>query len=151
MDQIDNRILDALQTDASLSQRQLADLVGLSQNALWRRLNNLQKTGVITGNTVRLDREKVGLDLVVFVMLRTRQHSEDWLRQFRKAVLDMPEVTDFFRISGNFDYMIKVVTKDMKSYDRVYQRLISSVELDSVNSYFSMESIAEQRPLCLEP
>lgn len=147
LDQIDLSLLRALQKDASLSQRDLAEQVGLSQNACWRRLKALNESGLLQGSTVRLDRKQLGLDLVVFVMLRTRHHSADWLQTFRRHVLTIPEVVDFHRIGGDYDYQLKVVTEDMASYDRVYQRLISGVELDSVTSYFAMETIAESRPL----
>jgi Lrp/AsnC family transcriptional regulator len=149
LDQIDLTLLRALQKDASLSQRDLAEQVGLSQNACWRRLKALNESGLLQGSTVRLDRKQLGLDLVVFVMLRTRHHSADWLQTFRRHVLTIPEVVDFHRIGGDYDYQLKVVTEDMASYDRVYQRLISGVELDSVTSYFAMEAIAEGRPLPL--
>lgn len=149
LDQIDLSLLRALQKDASLSQRDLAEQVGLSQNACWRRLKALNESGLLQGSTVRLDRKQLGLDLVVFVMLRTRHHSADWLQTFRRHVLTIPEVVDFHRIGGDYDYQLKVVTEDMVSYDRVYQRLISGVELDSVTSYFAMEAIAEGRPLPL--
>ena len=148
-DHIDRRILAALQSDASLSQRDLAERIGLSQNACWRRLKALREAGIIKGTTARLDREKLGLDLVVFVMIRTRHHSAEWLKTFRHHVSTLPEVIDFFRIGGDYDYMLKVVTKDMASYDKVYQRLIEKVELDSVTSYFAMEAIEEQRPIPL--
>lgn len=149
LDQIDLSLLRALQKDASLSQRDLAEQVGLSQNACWRRLKALNESGLLQGSTVRLDRKQLGLDLVVFVMLRTRHHSADWLQTFRRHVLTIPEVVDFHRIGGDYDYQLKVVTEDMASYDQVYQRLISGVELDSVTSYFAMEAIAEGRPLPL--
>lgn len=149
IDQIDLSILRALQRDASLSQRELAEVVGLSQNACWRRLKALNDKNVLKGASMRVDRVKLGLDLVVFVMLRTRHHSAEWLDTFRRHVLTIPEVVDFHRIGGDYDYQLKVVTQDMASYDRVYQRLISSVELDSVTSYFAMETIAEARPLPL--
>ncbi len=149
VDHIDLNLLRALQRDASLSQRELADVVGLSQNACWRRLKALNDKKVLQGSTMRLDRAQLGLDLVVFVMLRTRHHSAEWLDTFRRHVLTIPEVVDFHRIGGDYDYQLKVVTQDMSSYDRVYQRLISGVELDSVTSYFAMETIAEARPLPL--
>lgn len=149
IDQIDIRILSELQADASISQRVLADKIGLSQNACWRRLQNLNASGMIKGTTTLLDRQKLGLGLVVFVMIRTRHHSATWLEQFRTHVSTIPEVIDFFRIGGDYDYMLKVVTEDMSTYDRVYQRLISKVDLDSVTSYFAMEAIEEQRPLPL--
>jgi Lrp/AsnC family transcriptional regulator len=149
MDTIDTKLLHELQKDASLSQRDLAERVGLSQNACWRRLKALTDQGVLQGSTARIDRRKLGLDLVVFVQLRTRHHSADWLAAFRRHVLTIPEVVDFHRISGDYDYQLKVVTEDMAGYDRVYRRLIDGVELDSVTSYFAMESIAEDRPLPL--
>lgn len=147
MDEKDLKIIEVLQKDSSLSQRELAEKVNLSQNACWRRLQRLNEAGVIVGSTIRLDREKLGLGLVVFMMIKTRHHSVDWLKSFRRSVLNLPEVVDFFRIGGEYDYLIKVITEDMSSYDQVYQRLISMVELDSVTSYFSMETIAEERPL----
>ncbi len=82
-------------------------------------------------------------------MLRTRHHSAEWLETFRRHVQTIPEVIDFFRIGGDYDYMLKVVTESMESYDGVYQRLIAKVELDSVTSYFAMEAICEQRELPL--
>ncbi len=149
VDQIDRAILRALQRDGGLSQRDLAETVGLSQNACWRRLKVLNERGLLMGSTARVDRKQLGLDLVVFVMLRTRHHSADWLQHFRRHVLTIPEVVDFHRIGGDYDYQLKVVTEDMASYDRVYQRMIDGIELDSVTSYFAMEAIAEGRPLPL--
>lgn len=149
IDQIDISLLRELQKDGGLSQRELADRVGLSQNACWRRLKALNDSGVLQGSTARIDRQQLGLTLVVFVMLRTRHHSAEWLQAFRSHVLTIPEVVDFHRIGGDYDYQLKVVTEDMASYDKVYQRLIEKVELDSVTSYFAMEAIAEGRPLPL--
>ncbi|MCL6284735.1 Lrp/AsnC family transcriptional regulator [Ruegeria sp. 2012CJ41-6] len=149
IDHIDLKLLREMQLDASLSQRDLAERVGLSQNACWRRLKALTEAGVLQGSCARVAREKLGLKLVVFVMLRTRHHSADWLQAFRRHVLTIPEVVDFHRIGGDYDYQLKVVTQDMTSFDKVYQRLIEKVELDSVTSYFAMEAIAEGRPLPL--
>jgi len=87
--------------------------------------------------------------LLFQLQIDDQDHSADWLKSFRTHVSTIPEVIDFFRIGGDYDYMLKVVTEDMASYDRVYQRLISKVELDSVTSYFAMEAIEEQRPLPL--
>ncbi|MDV7143303.1 Lrp/AsnC family transcriptional regulator [Tropicimonas sp. TH_r6] len=149
IDQIDRSLLRELQRDASQSQRDLAERVGISQNACWRRLRALDSAGILQGSSARIDRKALGLGLVVFVMLRTRHHSADWLDDFRRHVQTIPEVVDFFRIGGDYDYLLKVVTESMDSYDAVYQRLISKVELDSVTSYFAMEAITEQRPLPL--
>lgn len=147
LDRIDARILAELQRDARQTQRDLAEKVGLSQNACWRRIRNLEDRGIITGQTIRVDREALGQGLVVFAMIRTRNHSADWLKRFRTHVLSIPNVVDFHRIGGDYDYMLKIVAPDMKGYDHVYQRLIATLELDAVTSYFSMEAIAEGRPV----
>jgi Lrp/AsnC family transcriptional regulator len=149
LDHIDHRILEQLQRDAGLSQRALAEKVGLSQNACWRRLKALEASGVIRGRTVLIDREKLGGGFVVFSLIKTRHHSADWLRQFRRHVSAIPEVIDFFRIGGEYDYLLKIVARDMAGYDDVYKRLISDIELETVTSYFAMEAIEEQRPIPL--
>lgn len=148
-DQADMRILRVLQEDAGLSQRAVAEKVGLSQNACWRRMKALEESGVIKGRTLRLDRAMLGVDLVAFVLVRTRSHSSAWLDRFRQRVRSIPEITDFFRISGDYDYLLKVISADMRQFDSVYQRLIDKMELDSVTSYFAMETIEEHRPLAL--
>ena len=149
LDRIDLRLLEELQRDSSLSQRALGERVGLSQNACWRRLKALEEDGLILSSTVVLDRSRLGAGLVVFMLLRTRHHSAEWLETFRRHVSAIPSVVDFFRIGGDYDYLLKIVTRDMASYDRIYQRLISHVELENVTSYFGMEAIAEQRPIPL--
>ncbi len=147
MDHIDRRILRALQKNSAQSQRELAEEVGLSQNACWRRLKALEESGLITGHTIRLDAKRVGLGLTVFVMIRTRHHSAEWLETFRREVQAIPNVIDFYRIAGDYDYMLKVVAEDMNDFDRVYQRMIGKVELETVTSYITMEAIVNARDL----
>ncbi|MBS1302246.1 Lrp/AsnC family transcriptional regulator [Loktanella sp. SALINAS62] len=147
LDSIDAAILRVLQKDASLSQRDVADRVGLSQNACWRRIARLKDAGIITGQTLRLDHGKIGLGLTVFVMLRTRDHSPDWLKTFRKTVLGIENIVDVFRIAGDYDYMLKIVAQDMNDFDGIYQRLIHGAALETVTSYIAMEAIADQRDL----
>ncbi|MGR3713970.1 MAG: Lrp/AsnC family transcriptional regulator [Shimia sp.] len=147
IDTIDRRILDFLQRDASLSQRALADRVGLSQNALWRRLKRLEDSGVLQGTHMRIDAQTLGLDLTVFVMVRTRNHSMDWADGFRKHVALIPQVIEMHRIGGDWDYMLKIVTTGMSGYDAVYRRLTTGFELDTVTGYFAMETMLDARPL----
>ncbi len=146
-DEIDRRILDVLQRDATLSQRDVADKVGLSQNALWRRLKRLEKAGFIQGARMRLDAAALGLDLTVFVMVRTRNHSVEWADEFRKHIARIPEVAEMHRIGGDWDYMLKVVTRGMAGYDSVYRRITTGFELDTVTGMFSMETMLDDRPL----
>lgn len=145
LDDLDKAILRALQQDSSLSQRELAEKVGLSQNSCWRRLTRLREQKIIKGQTVRLDMTAVGLSLTVFVMVRTRHHSAEWLKTFRKSVLAIDNVIDFYRIAGDYDYMIKIVARDMNDFDQIYQRIISQTELETVTSYIAMEAIADGR------
>ncbi|WP_375688316.1 Lrp/AsnC family transcriptional regulator [Pseudooceanicola sp. LIPI14-2-Ac024] len=146
IDETDRRILRVLQSDASLSQREVADRVGLSQNACWRRLTRLREAGLL-GQTLKLAPEDVGFSLTVIVMIRTRHHSTGWLTQFRTHVRSIPNVIDFYRIAGDYDYLLKIVAQDMNDYDRIYRRLIDKVEIDSVTSYITMEAIAAGRNL----
>lgn len=149
IDHIDARIIMELQEDSGQSQRDLADKIGLSQNACWRRIKQLQDSGVLKGQSARIDRELLGRGLVVFAMIRTRNHSAEWLKKFRSHVTSISDITDFYRIGGDYDYMLKIVTRDMKSYDEVYQRLIEKLDLENVTSYFAMEAILENRPVAI--
>ncbi|MAZ17456.1 Lrp/AsnC family transcriptional regulator [Oricola sp.] len=150
LDHFDCRILEELQRDSAQSQRSLSDKVGLSQNACWRRLKALEASGVIKSRTVILDRNRLGAGLVVFSMVKTRHHSANWLKKFRNHVSAIPDVVDFYRIGGEYDYLLKIVTRDMSGYDEVYKRLIEDIELEAVTSYFAMEAIEEQRPIPLD-
>lgn len=147
LDHIDRAMLRALLRDASQSQRELAEAVGLSQNACWRRLKQLQDSGLIKGQTLRLSAPMLGLGLTVFIMVRTRHHSREWLQVFRREVTNIPNVIDFYRIAGDYDYMLKVVAEDMNAFDQIYQRLTAKVELETVTSYITMEAIADARDL----
>lgn len=146
VDQIDRRILTCLQQDGSLSQRELAERVGLSQNACWRRLQRLQDTGVLGRLQAQVDLDALGIDLTIFVMIRTRHHSKEWSESFRKHVEKLPEVVDFYRIGGDWDYLLKVVTRGMRGYDAFYQKLITDFDFSTVTGFFSMEAILKNRP-----
>ncbi|RST88098.1 Lrp/AsnC family transcriptional regulator [Aquibium carbonis] len=149
IDRIDLNILTVLQRDGAISQRDLAERVGLSQNACWRRLQRLQQSGIIKGVGSSIDLAALGLDLTVFVMIRTRHHSKDWSVAFRAHVERLPEVIDFYRIGGDWDYLIKVVTRGMSGYDAFYQKLTTDFELATVTGFFSMEAMVQNRPVDL--
>lgn len=145
IDEFDLKILACLQKDGAISQRDLAERVGLSQNACWRRLQRLNASGLIRGSHTDIDLSALGFDLTVFVMIRTRHHSKEWADNFRKHVERLPEVIDFYRIGGDWDYLIKVVTRGMSGYDAFYQKLITNFDLATVTGFFSMEAIIENR------
>ena len=141
MDAIDKKILSYLQTDANLPVGEIAERVGLSSTPCWRRIRNLEKTGVIQSRVALLNPEKLNLGVTVFVGVKTSQHSYDWLERFAKAVAEIDEVVEFYRMSGDIDYMLRIVVPDIAGYDAVYKRLIQSADLSDVSSAFAMERI----------
>ncbi|MEQ8603510.1 MAG: Lrp/AsnC family transcriptional regulator [Marivibrio sp.] len=150
MDAIDRRILAELQRDAALSMSELAERVGLSTTPCWRRVKALEERGVIRGRVAVLDPSKIGLGVTVFVAVRTAHHNADWLSRFAEAVKQFPEVVEFYRMSGEIDYMLKVAIPDIPAFDRFYKRLIASVDMTDVSSSFAMEEIKNTTELPLD-
>jgi Lrp/AsnC family transcriptional regulator len=141
MDPLDRKILGVLQEDASLSLAELAERVGLSPSPCWRRVQKLEADGVIRRRVALLDAEKLNVGVTVFVSVRTSRHDAAWSEAFCKAVAKMPEVIEFYRMSGQVDYLLRVVVPDIAGYDAVYQRLIKIADLHDVTSSFAMEVI----------
>lgn len=150
MDDFDRKILSHLQRDASLSVAEIADRVGLSSTPCWRRIQKLEADGVIKHRVAILDPEKVNVGVTVFVSIRTQHHSIDWLDRFSKAVEDIDEVVEFYRMSGDVDYLLRIVIPDIAAYDAVYKRVISTIELNDVTSSFAMECIKQTTALPLQ-
>ncbi len=141
MDKIDRQILDHLQENASQPVADIARKVGLSVTPCWRRIQRMEENGVIRKRVALLDAQKIGVGMSVFVAVRTDQHNAEWLAEFARLVADMPEVVEFYRMSGEVDYMLRVVVSDMSAYDAFYRKLISHVQLTDVSSSFAMEQI----------
>ena len=141
MDSIDIKILESLQEDASLSSAEIADKINLSKTPCWRRIQMLEKSGIIKKRVALLDREKLDRSVDVFVSIRTNQHNAKWFKAFSKVVKEFPEVVEFYRMSGDVDYLMRVVVVDMKAYDAFYQRLIEKIDIDTVSSNFAMEQL----------
>jgi Lrp/AsnC family transcriptional regulator len=141
LDDIDRRMLALLQEDATRPVSELAALVGLSTTPCWKRIHKLKEDGVISKQVVICNPEKLDLGTTVFVEISTNQHNEAWLKKFATAVQAIPEIVDVFRMSGDVDYLLRVVVKDIQGYDAVYKRLIRSCELRDVSSSFAMERI----------
>lgn len=141
MDKKDKILLYLLQKDATRSVTELAEHVSLSPTACWKRIQRLRQDGIITRQVCLLDRQKLGVGVTVFVAVKTSRHEPQWLEQFAAGVRDMPEVVEFYRMSGDIDYLLKVVVPDISGFDRVYKRLIQTAELFDVSSSFSMEEL----------
>ena len=141
IDAIDCKILTLLQEDSSLSTSVIAERVGLSTTPCWRRIQKLEKEGVIQKRVTLLDRDKLNVGVDVFVAVKTGQHSAAWLEKFAEAVRGFNEVMEFYRMSGEIDYLMRVVVPDIAAYDDFYKRLIEKVDMADVSSSFAMERI----------
>ena len=141
MDAIDRKILGQLQTDATLPIADIAGRVGLSSTPCWRRIQKLEEAGVVRSRVALLDAEKLQVGVTVFVAITTDDHSLKWLEKFARVAAELPEVMEFYRMSGDVDYLLKIVVPDIAAYDAVYKRLINKVRLANVTSTFAMEEI----------
>ena len=150
MDRLDRKILRLLQEDSTLAVADLAKKVGLSTTPCWRRIQKMEEDGVIRRRVALLDPVKVNTKVTVFVSIRTNTHSIEWLKRFSEVVVEFPEVVEFYRMSGDVDYLLKVVTTDIEGYDRFYKKLIKTAQLAGVSSAFSMEQIKCTTALPLE-
>ncbi len=148
-DEIDRKILKSLQQNATLSVDALSEIVHLSRNACWRRIKMLESSGVIKGRIALLDAESLGLGLSVFVMITTNNHDADWIKKFRDAVKSFPQIVGAHRMSGDLDYILRVVVGSVAEYDQFYQQLIKKVPIANVSASFSMETIVDTTALPL--
>jgi Lrp/AsnC family transcriptional regulator len=141
LDAYDKQILAKLQEDSSIGINDLATSISLTPTPTWRRVQRLEAAGVIRQRVALVDAAKVNLGVTVFVGIKTNQHNQAWLDRFAAAVGDIPEVLEVYRMSGDLDYLLRVVVPDIAGYDAVYRRLIKSVELFDVSSSFAMEQL----------
>ncbi|MEO0618176.1 MAG: Lrp/AsnC family transcriptional regulator [Pseudomonadota bacterium] len=143
LDEIDRKLLTALQVDASESLEKLGERVGLSRNACWSRVRRLEDAGLIRARVALVDPKRVNLGLCVFIAVRTNAHDPDWLESFAAAVSSLPEILGVYRTSGDLDYLIRARVPDVEAYDALYQKLIRRVQLADVTASFVMQEIKE--------
>lgn len=141
LDPTDRKLLELVQADATLPVARLAEVAGLSTSLCWRRLQRLKEAGVITRQVSLLDPDKVNVGVTVIVSVRTSVHTQEWFERFRATCEAIPEVVEFYRMSGDIDYLLRVVVPDIKAYDSVYKRLIDGTQLHDVSSSFAMERL----------
>ena len=141
LDAMDLKILRLLQEDASLSIAEISERIGLSQTPCWTRLRRLETSGILKKRVALIDPRALGLRLTVLLTVRTIHHDAAWLSTFAEGVAALPEVVGFWRLSGERDYLLKVLVRDMEDYDRFYKRLIRIAPLADVSSSFVMEEI----------
>lgn len=150
MDQIDREIIQLLQSDASLSVREIGERVGLSPTPCWRRIRNLEDEGVIVGRVALVDPARVNLGVSALVFIKTNEHNRQWLARFIAGIERLPEVVEAYRTSGEVDYVLKVRVPDIAAYDQFYKRLIEEVDLYDVRTTFVMEEMKHTTALPLD-
>ena len=141
MDSKDRKILALLQQDAMASAAEIAEKIGLSTTPCWRRIQKLEEQGYIKSRVALLDHKKMNVGTTVFVQVRTSRHAGDWLQKFGAAVERMPEIVEAHRLSGDTDYLLRIVVPDIAEYDRVYKKLIQELDFLDISSSFAMEEI----------
>jgi Lrp/AsnC family transcriptional regulator len=149
MDKIDLRILDLLQKNSALTAGEIGDIVGLSKVPCWRRVQRLQETHVIRQTVALLDAKSLNVGTTVFVTVKTAAHSAEWFEKFARTIADIPEVVEVFRMSGDVDYLLRVVVPDTERYDVVYKKLIGAINFLDVNASFVLETIKSTTALPL--
>ena len=149
LDSRDRQILEVLQEDAMTPITAIAERVGLSTTPCWRRIQRLERDGVIRRRVALLDAASLNVPVSVFVAVRTNRHSAAWVAQFRRTLDAIPEIVEAYRMSGEIDYLLRVVVPDIAGYDLVYKQLIDKIEFADVTSSFSMEELKHTTALPL--
>jgi|TARA_Y100000034_G_scaffold110885_1_gene143432 Lrp/AsnC family transcriptional regulator len=150
MNDIDKKILSILQINADIPIAELSKKVNLSATPCWARINKLYKQGYIKKKVAVVDRLKANLPVVVFVQVRTKQHSDEWTKKFKKAITEMDEVIELYRLSGTVDYMFKVLVPSIEKYNEFYEKLTHKIDFFEVTSSFAMEEIKQTSILPLK-
>ena len=142
LDAIDLKILRILQEDPDRPIQAIGDAVGLSHTPCWRRIRKLQQAGIIAGRRTLLDAEKVGLDVSIFVFVRLEKHASELLDAFEKATRDVPEILQCYSMSGEFDYLLRVVVASVRDYERTVKgKILKLPHVGQVNSHFALSEI----------
>lgn len=141
LSETDKKILVALQEDCSLTNADLAAKVGLSTAPCWRRIKRLEDMGIITNRVALVNPKKLDLDIVVYASVKLSSHTEESLEIFESTIILYPEVTECYTISGAMDYMIRVITRDMQTYEAFLRQKL--LKLDMVNEIHSRFAVTK--------
>lgn len=150
LDRVDYRILDLVQREGALPVAEVAARTGLSTTTCWRRLQHLEQTGVIRGRVAVLDRAAVGLDVTIFAHVKLSTQGRDAISAFAEAIRERPEVLDCYTTMGEWDFMLRIVTRDIKAYEAFYLDHLSKLPyVQSINSSVTVTVIKETTVLPL--
>ena len=143
IDTFDRKILQSIQKDCGISIESLGEQVGLSRNAVWRRVKALEEHGYVKHRVAILDPQKLGLDLQVFVQIRTSEHNPEWRKRLAQKVKALPQIPSVHRMTGHLDYLILARVANMAEYDQLYQRLTKNIHMSDVSASFVVECLKE--------
>lgn len=150
LDAVDARILALIQEDAGLSVAEVAERVGLSSSPCWRRIKRLEETGVIRGRATLLDRERLGLGFEVYATLKLSLPTKENLDAFEAAVMTWPEVVHCATVTGEADYVMRIITTDMHAFDEFLREKVLSLGLVSnVQSRIVMRTVKDSTAIPL--
>lgn len=150
LDRADLRILEVLQLHGNLSAAEIAERVGLTTSTCWRRISRLEELGVIRSRVALLDREKLGLNVTVFSRVKLAAHGRDELGSFGEVVRQHSEVLECYTLMGETDFLLRIVTRDIKSYEAFFLDHLSRIPaVQSINSSIALSVIKETTALPL--
>src|SRR5215468_7442958 len=150
LDAIDRRILDRLQKEGRLSNAELADQVGLSSSPCWRRVKALEEAGVIKGYAAQVDAKSVGLSVNVFMSVSLSTQVEKALQAFERAAAARPEVMECYLMTGDSDYLLRVVVPDLQALEQFILAFLSKVQgVGNIKSSFALKQVKYQTALPL--
>jgi Lrp/AsnC family transcriptional regulator len=151
LDRSDRLILDLLQREAALPVAEVAARTGLSTTTCWRRIQQLEQDGVIRGRVALLDRSALGLDVTIFAHVKLSTQGRDAIAAFAEAIRERPEVLDCYTTMGEWDFMLRIVTKDIKAYEAFYLDHLSKLpNVQSINSSVTVTVIKESTVLPID-
>ena len=142
IDSVDRKILHLLQSEPGINAAAIGERIGLSQSAVWRRMQGLRDEGIIRDQPVKIDREKIGLNTMVFAHVKLTSHGRSNLAEFADAVAGFPEVLDCYVLLGNVDFLLRIVTEDIKSYEQFFFEKLSQLPgIQEINSSIALSEI----------
>ena len=151
LDRVDRRILDLLQREGALSVAEVATRTGLSTTTCWRRIQHMEQVGVIKGRVALLDRSALGLDVTIFAHVKLSTQGRDAIAAFAEAIRERPEVLDCYTTMGEWDFMLRIVTRDIKAYEAFYLDHLSKLpNVQSINSSVTVTVIKETTVLPID-
>jgi Lrp/AsnC family transcriptional regulator len=151
LDSTDIAILSWLQRDSSASVGEIAERVGLSQSPCWRRIQRLERSGYIRERVALLDRKRLGLNLEVFVQVRFSREGAATVAEFEAAVRAAPEVVECYMLMGDVDFLLRVVTRDVESYERFLRTTLAEIPgVRDINSTIALSTVKATHALPLE-